>query len=93
VKHLRNERGPLPPCPGASGVTAFHRQLPGYAPTPLVEAPALAKEVGVGRVLVKDESNRMGLPAFKILGASWATYRALLEHLDLPLGTTSPAPQ
>jgi diaminopropionate ammonia-lyase len=87
VRHLRNERGPLPACPDASGVTEFHRQLPGYAPTPLVEAPTLAKEVGVGRVVVKDESNRMGLPAFKILGASWATYRALLEHLELPLGT------
>jgi diaminopropionate ammonia-lyase len=68
-------------------VAAFHRGLPGYAPTPLREAPELAAAAGVGRVLVKDEADRMGLPAFKILGASWATYRALLEHLDLPLGT------
>jgi diaminopropionate ammonia-lyase len=30
---------------------------------------------------VKDESNRLGLPAFKILGASWAVYRALEERL------------
>jgi len=80
-------RGPLPPCLDASGVTAFHRQLPGYAPTPLVDAPTLAKASGVARVLVKDEADRMGLPAFKILGASWATYRALLEHLALPSGT------
>jgi len=35
----------------------------------------------VGRVLVKDESSRMGLPSFKILGASWATYRVLCERL------------
>ena len=28
---------------------------------------------------VKDESNRLGLPAFKILGASWAAERALRE--------------
>lgn len=29
---------------------------------------------------MKDESSRLGLPAFKILGASWATYRALSER-------------
>jgi len=57
----------------------FHRGLPGYQPSRLVEAPALAAELGVGRVLVKDESNRFGLPAFKILGASWAVERALAD--------------
>jgi diaminopropionate ammonia-lyase len=31
--------------------------------------------------LVKAESRRLGLPSFKILGASWATYRALVDHL------------
>jgi diaminopropionate ammonia-lyase len=62
-------------------VHAFHRRLPGYAPAPLRDMPALAAEVGVHRVLVKDESSRMGLPAFKILGASWATYWALCERL------------
>jgi diaminopropionate ammonia-lyase len=56
---------------------AFHRALPGYAPTPLVEAPALAAELGVGRLFVKDESARFDLRAFKYLGASWAGYRAV----------------
>ncbi|CAA9563364.1 MAG: Diaminopropionate ammonia-lyase [uncultured Thermomicrobiales bacterium] len=60
---------------------AFHRQLPGYGPTPLVEAPDLARALGVGQVWVKDESARLGLPAFKVLGASWAGYRALQAHL------------
>ncbi len=55
----------------------FHRSLPGYTPTPLVELPALAAELAVGRVLVKDESSRLGLPAFKVLGASWACKRVL----------------
>ena len=56
---------------------AFHRELAGYAPTPLRTLPdALAAQLGIGRVLVKDESNRLGLPAFKILGASWAVHRA-----------------
>jgi diaminopropionate ammonia-lyase len=58
-------------------VRAFHAGLPGYAPTPLVEVPAIAAELGVGRVFVKDESARMGLPAFKVLGASWAVHQLL----------------
>jgi diaminopropionate ammonia-lyase len=64
-----------------SEVQAFHRRLPGYAATPLHDLPALAQACGVGRVLVKDESSRLGLPAFKILGASWATYRVLCQRL------------
>lgn len=67
--------------PGAGETLAFHRRLPGYAPTPLRAAPGLARQLGVGRVWVKDESARLGLPAFKILGASWATYRALVGRL------------
>ena len=58
----------------------FHRSLPGYAPTPLVEVPELAAELGVGRVLVKDESGRLGLPAFKVLGASWACQQVQARH-------------
>jgi diaminopropionate ammonia-lyase len=59
----------------------LHRRLPGYAATPLVEAPALARANGVARVWVKDESWRLELPAFKMLGASWAVYRAAAERL------------
>ena len=56
---------------------AFHRSLPGYRQTPLVELAGLGDELGVGHVLVKDESSRLELPAFKMLGASWAVYRAI----------------
>lgn len=59
----------------------FHRRLPGYEKTPLVDAPGIADALGVGQVLVKDESRRLGLPAFKVLGASWAAYRALQERM------------
>lgn len=59
----------------------FHRRLPGYAVTPLHEVVPLASELGVGRLFVKDESLRLGLPAFKMLGASWAIYLALSERL------------
>jgi diaminopropionate ammonia-lyase len=61
----------------------FHRRLPGYETTPLRDVPSLAKKLGIRRLLVKDESNRLGLPAFKMLGASWATYRVLSECLGL----------
>ncbi|MFI0453967.1 diaminopropionate ammonia-lyase [Actinomadura sp. 6N118] len=64
-------------------VADFHAGLPDYAPTPLVEIPALAEELKVGRVFVKDESARFGLSAFKILGASWAIHRALTDHHGL----------
>lgn len=59
---------------------AFHRGLEGYAPTPLRSVPTLAAELGVAHVLVKDESSRLGLPAFKGLGASWAIECALQER-------------
>jgi diaminopropionate ammonia-lyase len=51
--------------------------MPGYAVTPLVEAPGVAEALGVGSLWVKDESDRFGLPAFKVLGASWAVNKAL----------------
>lgn len=80
---LLNHRTSAVPAGARPGphVHAFHRRLPGYGPTPLRDVPVLAAEAGVQRVLVKDESSRMGLPAFKILGASWATYRVLCERL------------
>lgn len=72
-EHHRPEE--LPPPAAEAG--AFHRTLPGYAPTPVRELAGLAAPLGVASVLVKDESERLGLPAFKILGASWAAERAL----------------
>jgi len=66
--------------PDLDAVLPFHRKLPRYAPTPLVAAPGIAAKLGVQRVWVKDESLRLGLPAYKILGASWATYRALEQR-------------
>ncbi len=58
-----------------SAARRFHRTLPGYRPTPLVTLPALAQDLRVSQVLVKDESHRFGLQAFKALGASWAIHR------------------
>ena len=70
--------------PGRASAHELHRSMTGYAPTALRELPALAAELGVGRVFVKDESDRLGLPAFKILGASWAVCRAVAQRIGLP---------
>lgn len=80
---VRNEStGPLPEGFRTSRKPLeFHEKLPHYAPTPLVDAPAIAERLGLARVLVKDESHRFGMPSFKLLGASWATYRALIDYL------------
>ncbi|KAL1963441.1 hypothetical protein VTN77DRAFT_8342 [Rasamsonia byssochlamydoides] len=66
------------------GLESFHKSLPNYAPTPLISLPSLAAELGVRAVLIKDESNRFGLPSFKILGASWAVFQAVTSCLGLP---------
>ena len=62
------------PAPSDEAIT-FHRALPGYAPTPVHRL-----ETGAGSVDIKDESKRLGLPAFKILGASWAAERLLRDE-------------
>ena len=78
------ERAPDDVPKSTSAPLAFHQSMPGYAPTPLISTPELARRVGVATLVVKDESRRFGLPAFKILGASWAVDCALAERLELP---------
>jgi diaminopropionate ammonia-lyase len=63
-------------------ILEVHRSLPEYEPTPLISLPALASQLGVGRILVKDESHRFGLKAFKALGATYAIYRYLKRDIE-----------
>lgn len=72
--------GAVPDTPTEGDPSTFHRALPGYQPSPVVELTALASRLGIGRISAKIESTRLGLPAFKILGASWATYRELCRR-------------
>jgi diaminopropionate ammonia-lyase len=69
-------------CPPSREPLTFHRRLPDYAPTPLIDAADIASQLGCGRVWIKNETERFGLPAFKITGASWATYRALVAKVE-----------
>ncbi|HOP07657.1 MAG TPA: diaminopropionate ammonia-lyase [candidate division Zixibacteria bacterium] len=65
-------------------VRAVHKAMAGYSPTPLISLPHLAARLGVGEILVKDESFRFSLKAFKILGASYAIDCFLRRELDRP---------
>jgi diaminopropionate ammonia-lyase len=58
----------------------FHRSMPGYQPSAVADAPGVAARLGLRRLVVKLETERFGLPSFKLLGASWATCRALSRH-------------
>ncbi|MGX9521400.1 diaminopropionate ammonia-lyase [Vibrio mediterranei] len=69
----------------AKQARAFHSQIDGYQPTPLVSLPALAQQLGVKAILVKDESKRFGLNAFKVLGGSYALGRQLAKHLNVDI--------
>lgn len=62
---------------------AFHRQIPGYKPSPLRSLSGLADMIGVGGIWVKDESVRLNLNSFKVLGGSFAIYRYIKHRLGM----------
>ncbi len=64
----------------------FHRTLPGYYPTPLLPLDSLAAKLGLESIHVKDENHRLGLNAFKVLGASYAIYRFLRQRWENETG-------
>lgn len=74
---------PTAPTPPAE-VSAFHASLPSFHPTPLVPHPSLASTLSLRHLYLKSETTRLSLPSFKILGATWATQRALTTLLSLP---------
>ncbi len=66
----------------------FHRSIPGYSETPLHSLKQAAKKYHTGDILVKDESFRFGLNAFKGLGGSYCMFRVLCESFGLDPGKT-----
>lgn len=69
-------------------VLHFHSLLPGYQPTRLIRLQNLARSWGVEEILIKDESTRFGLGAFKVLGGSYAVARLLCQELGVDIQTT-----
>jgi diaminopropionate ammonia-lyase len=57
----------------------FLRHRENHAVTPLRALPALARELGVGAIDIKDEGLRLGLGSFKALGGSYAVIRLVLD--------------
>ena len=62
-------------------VYEFHRSIPGYKETPLVNLANLAKYFGIRGIFVKDESFRFDLNAFKVLGGSFAIAKYIAQKL------------
>jgi diaminopropionate ammonia-lyase len=58
-------------------VQRFFESRPDLTPTPLVHLRGLAAASGLDDILVKDESTRFGLNAFKIVGVAYAVDRLL----------------
>lgn len=72
-----------------SEVRAFHKSFLGYEPTPLRSLSNLAKHFGVEAIMVKDESYRFGLNAFKVLGGAYAIGKYISERLGRPMSELS----
>ncbi|QUD87365.1 diaminopropionate ammonia-lyase [Phenylobacterium montanum] len=64
---------------GAAAAMAFYAAEEAYRPTPLHDLPALAAELGLERLVVKDEGQRLGLGSFKALGGAYAVARLAAE--------------
>jgi diaminopropionate ammonia-lyase len=88
-----NYRAPLEPVdaktlgiPAAEEVARYLAYRVNHAPTPLHSLPALAAELGVKTIHLKDEGFRLGLGSFKALGGSYAVIRLVLEEASRQLG-------
>ncbi|MGO4620688.1 diaminopropionate ammonia-lyase [Ensifer sp. 2YAB10] len=70
----------------AANVEQQLARRPDHRPTPLHALPALAGELGIAGVFVKDEGHRLGLGSFKALGGSYAVIRLVIEEAERRLG-------
>lgn len=75
---------------------SFHRQIPGYQISPLKSLSNLANMLDIGGIWVKDESVRLTLNSFKVLGGSFAMYRFVqrklgMEHVEIPFSELTSA--
>lgn len=61
----------------------FHKSLPMYSRTPLSDLKCAARHYRVNSILIKDESYRFGLKAFKGLGGSYCMFRILCERFGI----------
>ena len=67
----------------------FHRTFPQYQETPLRSLKQMASYLGLGTVVVKDESFRYGLNSFKALGGAYAMGRFLAGEVGRDISELS----
>ncbi len=60
-------------------------------PTPMHHLPALAGQLGVADIHIKDEGHRLGLGSFKALGGAYALMRLVQAEASKRLGRSVPA--
>ncbi len=72
-----------------NAVKHYHVTMSAYETTPLHHLNSLADTLGVKKVVVKDESKRFNLNAFKPLGGSYAMAAYFARVLNLDLNTLS----
>jgi len=71
---------------GADTVERFLAHRDNHLATPLHALPALAGELGLGAIHIKDEGFRLGLGSFKALGGAYAVMHLVLEAAGKQLG-------
>ena len=69
-------------------IMRFHQSI-GNKVTPLIALSGLAKNLGIQSLFVKDESHRLGLNAFKGLGASYAMSKQLGKNSKIEVFCTA----
>ncbi|MBZ9848889.1 diaminopropionate ammonia-lyase [Mesorhizobium sp. CA14] len=72
--------------PGGERAERYLKARHNHAETPLHALPALADELGIAALHVKDEGQRLGLGSFKALGGAYAVMRLVLEEAGKRLG-------
>ncbi|WHP31911.1 diaminopropionate ammonia-lyase [Trabulsiella odontotermitis] len=88
-RYFNGETSPLFSRRQAQQARHFHQKITGYQPTPLYALKELSALLGIKNILVKDESQRFGLNAFKMLGGSYAIARLLCEKYQLNINDFS----
>ncbi|MFC0225535.1 diaminopropionate ammonia-lyase [Serratia aquatilis] len=88
-RNFNGETSPLFSQAEAQKAREFHKKIAGYQPTPLCALDDLAQLFGVQKILVKDESKRFGLNAFKMLGGAYAIARLLCEKYQIEINAFS----
>ena len=60
-----------------------------YSPTPLIELNKLSKELGLNKILYKDEGKRFDLKSFKALGGAYAVEKITKGKKNIVVATAT----